>query len=69
MRKIALLSCLVLASAAFASAAAAKHYHHHRAQAHAESLTTVGTPDCHLQGRLLRVAHHYPPEAVTAAPR
>ena len=31
MRKIALLSCLVLASAAFASAAAAKHYHHHRA--------------------------------------
>jgi hypothetical protein len=35
----------------------------------AESLTTVGTPDCHLQGRLLRVAHHCPPEAVTAAPR
>lgn len=72
MRKVALLSCLVLASAAFASAAAAKHYHHHRAhwaQAHAESLTTVGTPDCHLQGRLLRVAHHCPPEAVTAAPR
>jgi hypothetical protein len=46
MRKIALLSCLVLASAAFASAAAAKHYHHraHWAQARAESLTTVGTP-------------------------
>jgi hypothetical protein len=69
MRKIALLSCLVLASAAFASAAAAKHHNHHRVQAHAESLTTVGTPDCHLQGRLLRVAHHCPPEAVTAAPR
>jgi hypothetical protein len=70
MRKIALLSCLVLASAAFASAAAAKHYHRaHGAQARAESLTTVGTPDCHVQGRLLRAAHHCPPAAVAAAPR
>ncbi len=71
MRKIALLSCLVLASAAVATAAAAKHYHHraHWAQARAESLTTVGTPDCHVQGRLLRAAHHCPPAAVAAAPR
>lgn len=34
-----------------------------------ESLTTVGTPDCHVQGRLLRIVHHCPPAAVTAAPR
>ena len=77
MRKIVLLSCLVLASAALTTAAVAKHaYHkHHRthwAQARApaaESLTTVGTPDCHVQGRLLRAAHHCPPAAVAAAPR
>jgi hypothetical protein len=81
MRKIALLTCLVLASAAFTIAAVAKHAHHKhahyrtlsaqdRAPAPAvESLTTVGTPDCHVQGRLLRVAHHCPPAAVAAAPR
>jgi hypothetical protein len=71
------LSCLALTLAALAAAAAAKHaYHaHHRthwAQARApeaESLTTVGTPDCHVQGRLLRAAHHCPPAAVAAAPR
>ena len=66
----------VLASASLATAADARHAHHrhpHRtmistqAQA-AESLTTVGTPDCHVQGRLLRAAHHCPPEAVAAAP-
>ena len=78
MRKIALLSGLVLASAAFTTVAVAKHVHykhvHHRtltAQDRApavESLTTVGTPDCHVQGRLLRVAHHCPPDAVAAAP-
>lgn len=79
MRKIALLSGLLLASAACATAADAKHTRptnaHYRmlpAQNRApmpESLTTVGTPDCHVQGRLLRAAHHCPPEAVTAAPR
>jgi hypothetical protein len=73
MRKIVLSSCLVLASAALTTAAVAKHAYHrmHWAQARApaaESLTTVGTPDCHVQGRLLRVAHHCPPEAVAAAP-
>jgi hypothetical protein len=76
MRKIALLSCLVLASAAVATTAFARHTHHKyahhgtlAAQARAESLTTVGTPDCHVQGRLLRAAHHCPPAAVAAAPR
>ena len=79
MRKIALLSGLVLASAACTTAADAKHTHHTRAYYRAlaaqnrapmpESLTTVGTPDCHVQGRLLRIAHHCPPEAVTAAPQ
>jgi hypothetical protein len=79
MRKIALLSCLVLASAAFTTAAVAKHAHHKHAHYRTlsaqdrapavESLTTVGTPDCHVQGRLLRVAHHCPPAAVAAAPR
>jgi hypothetical protein len=79
MRKIATLSCLLIASAACVTAADAKHTHHthayyrmlaaqNRAPA-PESLTTVGTPDCHVQGRLLRAAHHCPPEAVTAAPR
>jgi hypothetical protein len=74
MRKIVLLSCLVLSSAAFATVALASHARHRthsvqaRAQA-AESLTTVGTPDCHVQGRLLRAAHHCPPAAVAAAPR
>jgi hypothetical protein len=73
MRKIALLSCLLLASAAFTTAAVAKHRHHRaysaQARAPAESLTTIGTPDCHVQGRLLRAAHHCPPAAVAAAPR
>jgi hypothetical protein len=71
MRRIA-FCCLVLASAGFATAADAKHAHHRTYWVHArppaESLTTVGTPDCHVQGRLLRVAHHCPPEAVAAAP-
>jgi hypothetical protein len=76
MRRIALLSCLVLASAAVSTAALAKHYRHThhgtlaaQARAPAESLTTVGTPDCHVQGRLLRAAHHCPPAAIAAAPR
>ena len=80
MRNIALLSSLLLASAAFSSPALARHVHHarhghhgmHSAQARAparENLTTVGTPECHLQGRLFRAAHHCPPEAVAAAPR
>ena len=82
MRKIVFLSCLALTSAAFTTAAVAEYAHHrnahhryhHRtlsaqARAPAESLTTVGTPDCHVQGRLLRAAHHCPPAAVAAAPR
>lgn len=76
MRRIA-FCCLVMASASFATAAVARHAHHRhphhtmistQARAPAESLTTVGTPDCHVQGRLLRAAHHCPPEAVAAAP-
>ncbi|SHL30511.1 hypothetical protein SAMN05444159_5569 [Bradyrhizobium lablabi] len=75
MRKIALLSCLILASTAVSTAALARHYRHThetlaaQARVPAESLTTVGTPDCHVQGRLLRAAHHCPPAAVAAAPR
>jgi hypothetical protein len=74
MRKIALLICLPLAMSAIATAAFAKHTHHRKHWAHmaapaAESLTTVGTPDCHVQGRFLRIAHHCPPEAIAAAPR
>ena len=77
MRKLTLLTCLAFAATAFTSAATAKyHHHHHKHWAHiggpppaAESLTTVGTPDCHVQGRLLRIAHHCPPAAVAAAPR
>jgi hypothetical protein len=73
MRKILLLSCLALTSAATTTAAVARHAHHRtlsaQARAPAESLTTVGTPDCHVQGRLLRAAHHCPPAAVAAAPR
>jgi hypothetical protein len=78
MHKIVLSSCLVLAPATLATAAVAKHaYHghaHHRAhavqyRAPAESLTSVGSPECHLQGRLFRAAHHCPPAAVAAAPR
>ena len=74
MHKIALSSCLVLASATLATAAVAKHayYRAHIAQYRApaaESLTSVGTLDCHVQGRLLRAAHHCPPAAVAATPR
>ena len=74
MRKIALLICLPLGMSAIATAAFAKHTHHRKHWAHmaapaAESLTTVGTPDCHVQGRFLRIAHHCPPEAIAAAPR
>jgi hypothetical protein len=81
--RVALFSCLVLALAGFSTAAFAKHTHHvhHAWHGHPEMLstqarwpageilTTVGTPECHLQGRLFRAAHHCPPEAVAAAPR
>jgi hypothetical protein len=84
MHKIALSSCLVLASAAVTTAAVARHaYHMHASHMHAyhrthpvqyrastaESLTSVGTPDCHVQGRLFRAAHRCPPAAIAAAPR
>jgi hypothetical protein len=77
MRPIAWLVCLLLASAAVTPAANARHLHHrthhllsarYRAPRQ-EILTSVGTPDCHVQGRLLRAANHCPPEAVAAAPR
>jgi hypothetical protein len=70
-----LVSVAFAATVTFSSVAAAKH-HHYRHHWHQiirpvpqESLTTVGTPDCHVQGRLLRIAHHCPPEAVAAGPR
>jgi hypothetical protein len=74
MRKLALSSCLILGTAAFSTTAVARHAHHRILSAEArapaaESLTTVGTADCHVQGRLLRAAHHCPPAAVAAAPR
>jgi hypothetical protein len=72
-RKIIFLSCLALTLAAFTTVAIGRHAHHRtfsaQARAAAESLTTVGNPDCHVQGRLLRAAHHCPPAAVAAAPR
>ena len=78
MRQLSWVCGLVLASAAFTAPAAARHVHHrihhyplsarYRAQA-TEVLTSVGTPDCHVQGRLLRAANHCPPQAVAAAPR
>jgi hypothetical protein len=81
MRQIALF-CLALVSPAFTTGAVAEHFHHkhphHRPLSAQyavpapvpapESWTTVGTPDCHTQGRLFRVAHHCPPAAVAAAP-
>jgi len=75
MFKFALLTCMIFAATVtFAVPAAAKHHHRHHwhqaiRPAPQVSLTTVGTPDCHVQGRLLRIAHHCPPEAVAAAPR
>jgi len=74
MRKIALIVCILFASAAFTAAAGAKHTHDRKHWAHirapaADSLTTVGPPDCHVQGRFLRMAHHCPPDAIAAAPR
>jgi len=80
MRRLSLLSCLAFVVAlACTSAAAARHHHdhhHHGIWARAakpvppqQSLTMVGTPDCHVQGRFFRVTHHCPPEAVAAAPR
>ncbi|MGA2056982.1 MAG: hypothetical protein ABSG88_16915 [Bradyrhizobium sp.] len=75
MKKFALLTCVTFAAAmSFANGAAAKHLHHHHwhqliRPVPQQSLTMVGTPDCHVQGRLFRATHHCPPEAVAAAPR
>jgi len=78
MKKPVLLICTILAASAFAGAAPARHYdryhHHHwvgstRPVPPPESLTSVGTPDCHAQGRFLRIAHHCPPDAIAAARR
>jgi hypothetical protein len=79
MSKLLLLTGLAfVAAVACTSAATARHhYHHHhgiwarvaRPLPSQESLTSVGTPDCHVQGRFLRMAHHCPPDAIAAAPR
>lgn len=52
MRKLA-LCCAVLVPATLATAA------------HAQ--VGIGTPDCHTQGVLYRVANHCPPEAIARA--
>jgi hypothetical protein len=51
MRVVAL--CAALASAFFCTSALAQ--------------VGVGTPDCHTQGTLYRMANHCPPEAIAAA--
>jgi hypothetical protein len=76
MGKPALMTCMIFAATVgFTAAATANHHHHqHHHWARAgrpapppESLTSVGTPDCHVQGRFLRIAHHCPPDAIAAA--
>ncbi len=78
MRTIALFYSLAMLSSVLTTAALADNTHparHHRRLLvrervpAPESLTTIGTPDCHVQGRLLRAANHCPPAAVAAAPR
>jgi hypothetical protein len=74
MRKIAVLLFLLFGSAALTTATDAKTDRRKPlvTQDHArksESLTKIGTPDCHAQGRLLRAANHCPPAAIAAAPR
>jgi hypothetical protein len=73
MRKVAILTCLLLASAATPALARHTHHVHHRMHAverlappH-ESLTTIGTPACHVQGRFSRIANGCPPEAIGSA--
>ena len=84
MGKVALFCLVLSSSAALSTVALAVHasevhaaprHHHHTlaasgylAAAPTESWTSIGTPDCHTQGRLFRVAHHCPPAAVAAAP-
>jgi hypothetical protein len=77
MSKLSLFAFLAFVIAAGCTGAAtARHHHHHGSWARIakpvppqQSVTMVGTPDCHVQGRFFRVTHHCPPEAVAAAPR
>jgi hypothetical protein len=75
MKKFALLACMTFVAAmGFPNGAAAKHHHRHHwhqvvRPVPQRSVVMVGTPECRLQGRLFRVTHHCPPEAVAAAPR
>ena len=77
MSKTTLMTFMVFAVAfGFTAAASANHHRHQNHWAQVvrpvppqESLTSVGTPDCHVQGRFLRMAHHCPPDAIAAAPR
>jgi hypothetical protein len=74
MKKFAALTCMTFAAVvSFANGAAAKHHHRHWHQVvrpvPQQSVAMVGTPECRLQGRLFRVTHHCPPEAVAVAPR
>jgi hypothetical protein len=78
MRKIA-LCCLLLAglsTAAVAEQATFRTFSLERTTPSAESTTPVvipvgwvgvGTPDCHTQGVLFRVAHNCPPAAIAEA--
>jgi hypothetical protein len=77
MSKLSLLTLsAVVVAIASTGGATARHHHHHGSWARIakpvppqQSLTMVGTPDCHVQGRFFRVTHHCPPEAVAASPR
>jgi hypothetical protein len=63
MRK--LLLCAVFAPAIFSSAALAQQDHSNAPIVLAQ--VGIGTPDCHTQGTLYRMANHCPPEAIAAA--
>ena len=73
MREI-FVCCLLLSSVALSTAADAEHVGLPTisVQRPDPALTKVGwvgvgTPDCHTQGALLRIAHHCPPAAIAEA--
>jgi hypothetical protein len=67
------LGCLLLASVASSTAADAEHVGLPTISVQDAPVLTkigwvgVGTPDCHTQGALLRIAHHCPPAAIAEA--
>ena len=69
------LCCLLLSSVALSSAADAERVRLPTISVQddpAPAVTRiawvgVGTPDCHTQGALLRIAHHCPPAAIAEA--